>query len=121
MTMSAWREAMNADILAFFDIDDPDADVIDIDIDQEDRGPSCQTCRWTVFIVEVTVSTRYGTQRRRHEGSITEFLNAVTEAAEARTATAQADDPEADTYLVSEIDEEDDDRDYDDHPAWVYG
>lgn len=96
--MSAWREAMDADILAFFDIDDPDTEVIDIDIEQEDRG-TCPTCRWTVFIVEVSVSTRYGAQRKRYEGSITEFLNAVGEAAEARTTTAQDDD----------------------HPAWVYG
>lgn len=92
--MTAWREAMNADILAFFDIDDPDATVTDIDVDQQDRG-TCQTCRWMVFVVEVTMATRSGAHRRTYEGSIADFLTAVSEASERRREAETADDADA--------------------------
>ena len=95
--MTGWRDAMNADILAFFDdVNYPDAEVIDIDVDTEDRGPGCRSCSWTVFVVQVAFRTDAGRVTRTHEGSITDFLRDVWETAEQRRTEsgAETDDDE---------------------------
>lgn len=76
-----WRNAMNRDIKRFFNID-AEAEVVDIDIKQEERGSGgCATCRWTVFVVEVGFRTKTGTRYETFEGSLTDFLSAVSDAA----------------------------------------
>lgn len=103
---TTWRDAMNADIKAFFDLDES-ADVIDIDTGSEDRGPGCNSCRWTVFVVEVTFRVDGSTRTEKFEGNMSAFLTAVSEAAEPNRGT----DDVADTVLVSE------DQDYFDEDA----
>lgn len=83
--MTGWRDAMNADIVAFFDdIDYRSVEVVDIKVDKEDRGPGCRSCSWTQFVVEVTFDTESGRVTRSYEGNIAEFLTAVWEAGEKR-------------------------------------
>ena len=81
--MAGWLDAMNADILAYFDdVDYPGAEVVGIAVDTEDRGPGCRSCSWTVFVVEVAFDTSVGRVTRTYEGNIADFLREVWEAGE---------------------------------------
>lgn len=95
---TTWRDAMNADIKAFFGIEET-ADVIEIDTGSEDRGPGCNSCRWTVFTVEVTFRVDGSTRTEKFEGNMSEFLTAVSEANES------TGDRDSETVLVSEDDD----------------
>ena len=79
--MSNWREAMNADILSFFEVEQPHAEVSGIEVITREVG-GCWTCRWTEFYVQVTFSTSAGALIREYEGNMSAFFTAVWESAE---------------------------------------
>lgn len=107
---ATWRDAMNVDIKAFFGIDES-ADVIDIDTGSEDRGPGCNSCRWTVFVVEVTFRVDGSTRTEKYEGNLSDFLTAVS-------AAGEQNRDGADTVLVSEDDDYDHDAEW---SGWGWG